>query len=698
MRGEQAERRDLSHRSASRSRYRERRDERGRNCPSPGAEHRKEHVVDHYNPRNKSDTRRTAKYVTAERCEGRSSSQHKNRRPSPRLSRDDRASPVSQRSRSQGRNSKWSKSASRSGSWARRRHSPATARRSPIVERSSRRSGSGGRVAEAASANRQLHVSERGLSRRSPIDSSRRGGESSTRHSPNHDKGTRRLSPGESKMRVDGALRRSSQSEGRSRLASWSHSRERVPAEAAKHPNHAEVPSRSRSRCRSADCPTPDLVSSRPCNADSRGTSSARNSLGRQEKRASDQETSPKRAEDSVVRDKCGDEGPAEAPPRRSELCPGTRQCPSVSRSPLVRSRVPEGERDEGKEGESSCPVTTSGTEQPALEKSRILSDPNPVSRSPGECVQKRNAQEEEPAQEKDELSAKVEQHPPPPYVAESNHSPPIQRREDRLHSERIRDDDRRCDGRSAGTSGASITAAAATDCSRKVDEPGGPVPRFPSEEIRRSVEADRRTVKRRIVATEPLASLETPEMYRACRGPSPRGFPRPQRSPRGRGEHLFPAMNRFQPVSPSTWHRLDRDERFDFPHPLHPVDTGRSVRLVARRGDRNLLISAQPRLRNATPNEAQRVQLQNGMFHHPAQIHQRHLRKTPIHIQAAAGRNRKMVGIAGRGLQERRNATAASNADGKWSHDLFEQLSSEPERKRRRFNLYGETLERVDD
>ncbi|OEH79327.1 hypothetical protein cyc_08393 [Cyclospora cayetanensis] len=57
-----------------------------------------------------------------------------------------------------------------------------------------------------------------------------------------------------------------------------------------------------------------------------------------------------------------------------------------------------------------------------------------------------------------------------------------------------------------------------------------------------------------------------------------------------------------------------------------------------------------------------------------------------------------RSVGILGRGLPDRNPVAGVSNADGKWSHDLFEQLSNEPERKRRRFNLYGETLEKVDD
>ncbi|CDI86196.1 hypothetical protein, conserved [Eimeria praecox] len=466
--------------------------------------------------------------------------------------------------------------------------------------------------------------------------------ERAARHSPDHDKGTRRLSPGESTMKIDGALRRPSRSIDRSHQAYQSESREIVAVEASKHSNQAKVPSRSRSLCRSADCPTPDLVSSRAFKTDSRETNSARPSLGPQEKLASEQETSPKRSDDNTSRERCADEAPAVAPRLTSEACAGVRQSPSASRSPSVRTGVPEGERHEGKEHEPSCPAAPLATEQPAPEKSTHLPEATAVSRGPGVCVQKGCAQEGELVQAQDELPTKVEEQPPP-SVTQRDHCSPTQRHEERRLSEGPGlDDERQCDGRPVETPGANNMAPTAINCSRTTDELGTQRVRLPSEEIWRNAEADRIPVKRRIVTTEPITPLESAEAFRAYRGPSPRAYSRNQGFLRERGHRFLPGMNRFQPIGPTAWNRLDRDERFDFPQPLHPMSTGRSVRLVARRGDRNLLLPGQQFPRNANPYESQRVQLHNGIFEHSGPPNQRLFKRTPIHIQPAAERNRK--------------------------------------------------------
>ncbi|CDJ26860.1 uncharacterized protein EMH_0013020 [Eimeria mitis] len=400
------------------------------------------------------------------------------------------------------------------------------------------------------------------------------------------------------------------------------------------------------------DCPTPDLVSSRPDNVDSKGTSSARPSLGRQEKRTPGQETSPKRAKDNVLGERSADGGPPEAPRRRSEARASARQSPSVSRSPSSRTRAPAVQRDEGKERAPSCPAAPP-TEQPAPEKSREsreFHEAKMVSGDTGACVQKRCSQEEEPIQDQDEPPTKMEDQPPP-SMAQSSRSSPTQRHDERRQSDGpAHDDDVRFDGRPVEASSANSASATSTDCLRTTHEPGNPRARLPSEEIGRNVEVDRTTVKRRIVATEPLPPLESADIYRTYREPSPRGYSRfqAQRFPRERGERFLPVMNRFQPFQPppgqNAWNRLERDERFDFPQPLYPINTGRSVRLVPRRGDRNLLITAQQRFRNATPSESHHVQVYNGMFQqHPAQPNQRHLRRPPVHLQPGVGRNRKM-------------------------------------------------------
>lgn len=444
-------------------------------------------------------------------------------------------------------------------------------------------------------------------------------------------------------MRIDGTMRRSSHSEDRSHRASRSVSRERPAVETNKH-TQAEVHSRSRSLCRSADCPTPDLVSSRPCKADSKETNSDGQSLGHQGKRTPEQEASPERAQDNVEGERCGDERPVEAPCRRSEVCSGARQSLSVSRSPPAGMRVRDPERDEEKEHGLSCPETPSVAGQPGAEKNRHLPETSAASRGTRLCVQKLGSQEEGPIQEQGEMPAKVEDQPPA-SIAQSSRSSPAQRHNERLQSEGPgHDADAQCDGRPAETSGARNIAASSAGCATTIDEPEGSRAGLASEESRRNAEVDRTVVQRRIVATEPFPPVDTAEVYRAYPEHSSRGYSRAQRFPRERGDRFLPGMNRHQTVSPNAWYRQDRDERPDFPQPMYPVNTGRSVRLVARRGDRNPLITAQQRMRHATPNESQHVLLHNGIYQQVAQPNQRQLRRTPIHVQPAAGRSRKMV------------------------------------------------------
>lgn len=216
--------------------------------------------------------------------------------------------------------------------------------------------------------------------------------------------------------------------------------------------------------------------------------------------------------------------------------------------------------------------------------------------------------------------------------------------------------------------------------------------------------EVRRMVVKRRIVATEsgpsgPL-SASIRGMYHASRPSPPKRYFRVQRLFPDRSGRVIPNMDRFRPVNviANRWGRFEGEERFHLACPPFPGNTGRSVRLVGGYNDGKPFFQPH-RGRNITLNEYQRAQLYSDTFDRGGQPYLGALQMASGAImQPSRGRGRRQAGAGGRGIQERRQAGAASNADGKWSHDLFEQLSNEPERKRRRFNLYGEKLERVED
>ncbi|CDJ63888.1 hypothetical protein, conserved [Eimeria necatrix] len=696
-RGDQSGRRDARYRSNSRDWYRERREGQRRSYVSPEREPLKGSASSRHDISSRGSARRprdTDRCATRDRSRDRSGSHHGNaRRQSPRVPQGHKRASSSERARSHGRNSKWSRSRSRSGSWARKNSAATASGRSPVDRsRSCRRSESRRTGTKAADASQRPESPPEGTPRRSPVISRQEEEQNPTRQSPEHVHKDDARSAGDYR-RVGGSSRSSLQSQCRSPLPSRSASRARTLAEASKHSRRSEVHSTGGSPCRSADCPTPDLVSSRPRNAEGKGADSARHSVSRQEKPASKEHGSPKHVEDAVPEEISTTKELQETPRQINETCPGSRQAVSVSRSPSARSRVPDVERDERNERRSSPPRTPPASELPVAEKCRQSCEANALPTNHDVTAQKRDSQAEEQIHEQSELPVKGQDDAPTTDIQRSRPSP-LQRRDERPRNEGHSNAEAR------RPSGAVCDRNVASDdvFFRRKGESGDAHGRAASGDNLYSTKLNRRAAKRRIVTAEPAAFPGVAEMHGSYQELSPRRYWRNPRFPPDRDDRFFPSINRVQPFGYNRWNRLDGEEHHDFPQPPFPGQMGRSVRLVARRNDRNLLISPQQRVRYTTPADFQRMQLHNGIFQRPIQPGQRHLHRTPVPIQAAAWRNRKTAGILGRTPQERRHAAAASSADGKWSHDLFEQLSNEPEKKRRRFNLYGETLERVDD
>ncbi|KAL8273643.1 hypothetical protein Esti_002465 [Eimeria stiedai] len=215
------------------------------------------------------------------------------------------------------------------------------------------------------------------------------------------------------------------------------------------------------------------------------------------------------------------------------------------------------------------------------------------------------------------------------------------------------------------------------------------------SECVERTKSVERNVAKRRIVAAGPQ---HTPvgfgDIYR--RAASPRRNFRTQRQSSTRGERFYSCVNRLQPVVRNRWSRLEVDGPFDYPQASYHTSASRSVRLVGAYTDRPPFFTPPPLNKNITPIDPRREPQYNKAFRRGGPPHVPQRARAFVRLPGAG--SRKMAGFVKGGPERRHAAAATSNADGKWNHDLYEQLTSEPERKRPRFNLYGETLEKIED
>lgn len=689
-----AGRRDVSNRADSRGRYRERRDDcRERNKRRISAE--KQLHIDRtpdrpelapYPKRSVRHPRYPDTHGAVCRSADRRGSDHSEcLRPSLSGSRERRAASSGRRSPPRDRNSKWSRSGTRSESGSRRGGAVNASRPSSDIEcRSRRRTDNGSRESKGGNLNRCSLNPEASPLRRSSLGSRRR---TPSRSSPNRDRGTCQRSSGQPRQWVNETPRRHSPYQDRSPPSGHSVSTGRMAVEESKRSEHPEQQSPPGFLSRSADCPTPDLASSRSWKADSEGADLSGHSLSRGLQQISAEEAPRARV---VAKD--SEEKTASRRVGRSKA----RHNASLSRSPSHRPGDAEVEPDEAKELVLSQPTTPRAQEQAAAGKehrhSTKVGEPSSVQELHG---QEGSIQEDAASQHQDETSPKGGEQAEK-ADSKANRSSSLRR----LHSRRQSEGSvHGCDGHSSGAASPEITTAVEAMDSRRLDEPvNAYVAATSNEDIAPCREADVARGKRKIVATEQGApSAGTAEMC-APRESPPRRYFRVQRMLPEPGDRVLSSINRFHLSNSNRWDRFERAERFDFLRPPHPGNTARSVRLVGGYNDGTSYAQLQHRGRNITPNEWQRTHLHNGGFQRAGQPNPQYLHRASGPVPPVGGRNRKMAGIFGRGPSERRHPAAASNADGKWGHDLFEQLSNEPERKRRRFNLYGQTLERVDD
>ncbi|XP_026191097.1 uncharacterized protein LOC34624133 [Cyclospora cayetanensis] len=597
-------------------------------------------------------------------------------------------------------------------------------------------SSGGSRGRHVASATRRSQVSERNLRNRVSTGSARlREEEQASRPSPRHDRDThRRRSVSASTRRAADTPKRHSQDSARSpRRVFGSRSRERTLAEHEKHPETRESRSRQSTASPSAERPTPELVSNHSSLSHG-GDRSEEPDVASQAVRRQDQQISTAveastahsdaRESETPQRLRGGENAQLRDKSEREE--PGVRQMAS-SLSPSLRHRTSEVEQDDAKLESSSAtelPAPEQANSADALHPSESVMPPA----EPEEAAENGSSKGDAPFNKEDSASFQKESHSSRQDSSKGDSSSSSLREvpkgqtdvsldaDGRTSSVGEREHENRVDTRGANAS--------------RVDEPINAGKRSLSGESSTHSSTKRNAAKRKIVATAPSESrFVTTDMHPNSRESPSRTRYRDQRLLSERGDFMTPNANRFQWNRPYRQNRFEREERSDLPSSPFPSNSGRSVRLLPGRTDRNLSISLQHRGRNAYPNELRQMQLHSDAFQRPGQQNLRRFQTAPVSPQLAGSRTRKtvrqlskcdtyafaqlnvtrqvliswcmsrlQVGILGRGLPDRNPVAGVSNADGKWSHDLFEQLSNEPERKRRRFNLYGETLEKVDD
>lgn len=640
-----AGRRDVSNRSDSRGRYRERRDEfreRTKRHISPERQLRRDRTPDRselapYKGRSARHPCSPVRHGAVCRSTHRRESHHSEcLRRSLSGSRERRAPSTGRRSAPRDRNSKWSRSGTRSESGSRKGVAVNASRLSSDIEgRPRRRTDNGSRERKGAKLNRCSPNPEASPLRRSSSGSRRR-------NSPNHDRDARRRMSSQSRQRIDETPRGHSPCQDRSPRSAQSVSRGRMAVEESKRSQQPEQHSPRGSSCRSADCPTPDLASSRSWKVDSEGADLPGRSLGLGVQQIPAEEASRAHVDTNHSEEKNASEAPETLWCRQGGRSKA-RHNASLPRSPSPRPADAEVEPHEAKEPVLSRPTTPRAQEQAAAEKEQRLSTEALESCAVPEVHgQKGSVEGDAASQHPDETSPKGGEHT---EKAESkgNRSSSLFGPHSRRHSEGSVAGG---EGRSAGAASPEMAAAGDAMDSRRLDEPVNAYARSTSnEDITRSPEADGAAVKRRIVATEPGArSACTAEMYRAPRESQPRRYFRVQHLLPEPIDRVLSSMNRFQPGNPNRWSRFDMEQRFVFPPLPYPGNSGRSVRLVGGYNDGSSFLPPPHRGRNITPNEWQRTHLHNGAFQRAGQPNPRYLQRTSGPAQPVRGRNRKMV------------------------------------------------------
>lgn len=692
---EHGTRRNLGDRSESRGRYRERREDRewSRRRPSPERRVPRNRTPDRCEPPYyKGKTTRVPsspnRPFNSERHIERRASQHNEcRRPSFVGSAERKASPPSPRSPAHDRKMKWTRSGSRSTNGSRKGVAATPRRCSQELEGGSlRRGGRALREREDATVSRHSPSHTRSSHQRSSSKTRPKGNETPTRHLPDHGRRSHQRSASELAQRGAATPSRAPLYRDGPPQRSASASEGRIVVEASRGSPQRDQHSNGGSSSLSADCPTPDLASSRSFNDDRERANFLRRSSTHESKRAPTCEASLSRGDVSTAREKHGSRS------REGSRDRQLRRNASLSRSRSLPPGNAADEHDETKERQCSVPVAPPAEEAAVFDKEPRRA---PKTRQPPSALE--NSDQGEGTEDGGASQQQKEGTP-----VKDDHEPPTHSKGSKCPSLPSADR-RRSEGRRHGDESRSAEPTTPGDTTVEGARPRHGQSRKSSaisdEDVIRSPEARKTVVKRRIVATG-MGTMPTGggDTYRAPRESPRRRYFRAQLPVPGRGDRHVPGVNRFQPLQPYRWNRFERVERFDFPQAYYTSSSGRSVRLVGGYNDRTSFFSPQHHGRNITPNEGQRKQLHNGFFQRAGHPQLRIPQRGREPIQLAEGGSRKLAGILGRGPPERRQAAAASTADGKWSHDLFEQLSNEPERKRRRFNLYGETLERVDD
>lgn len=692
---ERGGRRNVGDRSESRGRYRDRREdvrEWSRRRPSRERRVLRNRTPDRCEPYYKGRTTRVPsspnRPVNSERHGERRASQHDERRRHSSIESVERkASPPSPRSSLHDRRTKRTRSRSPSTNGSRKGVAATPRRRSQDHEGGSlRRGGKPSRERGSTIVCRRSASHTRSPHQRFSSRTRQNENETPIRHSADRGRRSRQRSASELAEQGAGTPTRAPLYRGGLSERSGVASEGRTVVEASRGSPQRDQRSNRRSSSLSADCPTPDLASSRSFNDDSERTDFLRHSSAHESKRGTTREASLSRGDVITAREKHGSRS------REGSWDRQLRRRASLSRSRSLPPRNAADEHDETKDRKCSVPVVPPAEEPASFEK-----EPKGVPKTcqppsvPENLGQDEGTQDCEAFQQQKEASP-TKDDDEQPTDSKGNRCPSLPSA-DRRPSE----------GRRHGGECHSPEPTTPEDTAVEAAEPRhgqstkGSV--NSDEGAIRSSEARKTVVKRKIVATGTgTTPTDAEDTNRAPRESPRRRYFRSQHQVPETGDRHVPPVNRLQPLQPYRWNRFERVERFDFPQAQFPRSGGRSVRLVGGFNDRTSFFSPQHHRRNITPNEGQRRQLHNGFFQRTGypQLHIPQRGREPI--QFGEGGSTKLAGILGRGPPGRRQAAAASTADGKWNHDLFEQLSNEPERKRRRFNLYGETLERVDD
>lgn len=507
--------------------------------------------------------------------------------------------------------SKCSRSGTRSASASRKRIAAMTRGGSMNEERRARRkSRSVDRDRKAARVtDEHLSRRSRSLHRRSSTVSRREGNKKSNRRSLNYDRASFRRSCDGLRRTAGETANRNSPDRGQSPRKPHSNSRGRIAVELSGGSQQPEHHSR-RESSRSADCPTPDLVSSRPWKGDDGEQPDMSKRMNCQDKEVAAL-TSHNDASDPQGSHTSGASDTSE---NRHEKRPRQRQSGVVLGSPCAPPALSDAEPDTAKEsrrGRLRSPRTEEeaatdndlkrATEAGALTVPCEAFDQEESSGYANALPQKHN----ESSLKKDDLAVQRD--------SKKDEGVPLSRRNSKSPpEERVQVEDR-CSSDPAPLE-TPLKSAASRPVGEIMNSSGSSVS---GTDVRRKREVRRMVVNRRIVATEsrPAGPLSAGirGMYHALRPSPPKRYYRVQRLFPDRSGRVIPSMDRFRPVNVivNRWGRFEGEEHLQLACPPFSGNTGRSVRLVGGYNDRNPFF--QPyRGRNVTPNEHQRVQLYN--------------------------------------------------------------------------------------